>query len=85
MSAVEKNPELERFPQDGDQSAEGALRPLSLDEFIGQKELRENLDTPVHAGVMQRCPLVAVRLRRIRAGVQKNLHDVVVASDHRAD
>ncbi len=44
MSIVaEKNPELERLPQDNEQQAEGALRPLSLEEFIGQKDLRENL------------------------------------------
>ncbi len=41
--AISKNPDLERVQQNDDQSAEGALRPLSLEEFIGQKELRENL------------------------------------------
>jgi len=49
MQSVEKNPELERLPQEEEQSAEGALRPLSLDEFIGQKDLRENLNIFVQA------------------------------------
>lgn len=44
MSEVNvKNPELERLPQEQEKPVEGALRPLSLDEFIGQKDLRENL------------------------------------------
>lgn len=47
--AVEKNSELERAPQEEDKSAEGALRPLSLDEFIGQRDLRENLRVFVNA------------------------------------
>ncbi|MGH1455335.1 MAG: Holliday junction branch migration DNA helicase RuvB [Alphaproteobacteria bacterium] len=47
--SVEKNPELDRLPQDNEPQAEGALRPLSLDEFIGQKELRENLSIFVQA------------------------------------
>ncbi|MGH1376878.1 MAG: Holliday junction branch migration DNA helicase RuvB [Alphaproteobacteria bacterium] len=38
-----KNPELERVPQEQDKVVEGALRPLCLEEFIGQKDLRENL------------------------------------------
>ncbi|MGH1403124.1 MAG: Holliday junction branch migration DNA helicase RuvB [Alphaproteobacteria bacterium] len=41
--AASKNPELERIQQSEEQSSEGALRPLSLEEFIGQKDLRENL------------------------------------------
>lgn len=41
--ALEKNPELERAPQDYEKGEEGALRPLSIDEFIGQESLRENL------------------------------------------
>ena len=47
--ATQKNPELEREQQAGDPSAEGALRPLSLEEFVGQKSLRENLDIFVKA------------------------------------
>lgn len=38
-----KNPELERAPQDYEKGEEGALRPLSIDEFIGQEALRDNL------------------------------------------
>ncbi|PCJ96039.1 MAG: Holliday junction branch migration DNA helicase RuvB [Zetaproteobacteria bacterium] len=46
---LEKNPELEQKQQDGDPAAEGALRPLSLDEFVGQKELCDNLGVFVRA------------------------------------
>ena len=46
---AQKNPELEREQQQGEPSAEGALRPLSLDEFIGQKDLRENLRVFIEA------------------------------------
>ncbi len=38
-----KNPEIKPQPQDFERRDEGALRPLSLDEFIGQQPLRENL------------------------------------------
>lgn len=38
-----KNPDLEGVPQEMEQNDEVALRPLSLDDFTGQKELRENL------------------------------------------
>ncbi len=48
-AALEKNIELEREKIDGEQNTEGALRPLSLDEFIGQKELRENLSVFINA------------------------------------
>ena len=34
-AALEKNPELEKEQQADEPSAEGALRPLSLDDFIG--------------------------------------------------
>jgi Holliday junction DNA helicase RuvB len=40
---LEKNPELESLPQGFEKGEEGALRPLSLDDFTGQKDLRENL------------------------------------------
>lgn len=43
MSEALKNPELEALPQELEKGEEGALRPLSLDEFIGQKALCENL------------------------------------------
>lgn len=41
--ALEKNIDLGSDIQESEQSAEGALRPLSIQEFIGQKDLRENL------------------------------------------
>jgi len=43
MLKTDKNPDLDRLPQDTEKGEEGALRPLSLDEFIGQAGLRENL------------------------------------------
>lgn len=46
---LEKNADLEREPQEFERGEEGALRPLSLDEFIGQKALRENLRIFVQA------------------------------------
>ena len=49
MSELEKNAELDHDTQDGEKPAEGALRPLSLDEFIGQKDLRENLNIFIQA------------------------------------
>lgn len=44
-----KNPELERAPQEFEKGEEGALRPLSIDEFIGQENLRENLQVFIGA------------------------------------
>ncbi len=44
-----KNPDLERAPQSAEKGEEGALRPLSLDEFIGQRPLRENLRVFIEA------------------------------------
>ncbi len=44
-----KNPELEREQKPDEPSSEGALRPLSLDEFIGQPALRENLQVFINA------------------------------------
>lgn len=49
QAVMEKNPELEQEQQEGEPVAEGALRPLSLDEFVGQKDLRENLRIFVQA------------------------------------
>ncbi len=40
---LEKNTNLEGALHEIEQSAEGALRPLSLEEFIGQQDLRDNL------------------------------------------
>lgn len=47
--ATLKNADLDRAPQDFEKGEEGALRPLCLDEFIGQKALRENLRIFVQA------------------------------------
>lgn len=47
--ALTKNADLTRTLQDFEKGEEGALRPLSLDEFIGQKGLRENLRIFVNA------------------------------------
>ena len=49
MSEAAKNPELERAPQEFEKGEEGALRPLSLDEFIGQPGLRDNLRVFIEA------------------------------------
>ena len=46
---LEKNPELETIPQAFEKGEEGALRPLSLDEFIGQQSLCDNLRVFVEA------------------------------------
>ncbi len=48
---AQKNPELDSKPtqKDGEPAAEGALRPLSLSEFIGQEDLRENLQIFINA------------------------------------
>jgi len=40
---MEKNIELEVVPQEFEKGEEGALRPVTLDEFIGQESLRANL------------------------------------------
>lgn len=44
-----KNPELEREAAPPEKGEEGALRPLSLNEFIGQPDLKANLDVFVKA------------------------------------
>lgn len=43
MSGAAKNPVLEKAADVYERGEEGALRPLSLDEFIGQPALRDNL------------------------------------------
>lgn len=43
MSDLAKNTELEREQQPFEKGEEGALRPLALDDFIGQPELKDNL------------------------------------------
>lgn len=47
--AFDKNPELEADPQEMEQGLENPLRPLSLEEFIGQPELRDNLRVFIEA------------------------------------
>ncbi len=44
-----KNPQLNKEQQENEPPIEGALRPLSLDEFIGQKDLCDNLNIFVKA------------------------------------
>jgi len=46
---LEKNPDLDRQPQQFEKGEEGALRPDTLGEFIGQQSLRENLRVFVEA------------------------------------
>ena len=43
------NPELDKLPKDGEKPIEGALRPETLGEFIGQKPLRDNLSVFIKA------------------------------------
>lgn len=49
MSELAKNIDLDREPQELEKGEEGALRPLSLDEFIGQPDLKANLRVFVEA------------------------------------
>jgi len=49
VNELAKNIELERESQPFEKGDEGALRPLSLDEFIGQQALRENLRVFIEA------------------------------------
>lgn len=49
MTEAVKNTHLEREKIETDKSAEGALRPLRLNEFIGQRDLRENLNIFIQA------------------------------------
>jgi len=48
-ASLAKNPDLERAPREYEKGEEGALRPLSLKEFIGQPKLRENLKIFIEA------------------------------------
>ncbi|HRQ61483.1 MAG TPA: Holliday junction branch migration DNA helicase RuvB [Alphaproteobacteria bacterium] len=45
----EKNPELERDARPFEKGEESTLRPLSLDEFVGQESLRANLRVFIEA------------------------------------
>lgn len=49
MSEAIKNENLDAMPHEMEQTLENPLRPLSLDEFIGQPELRENLKVYIEA------------------------------------
>ena len=49
MIEAAKNPDLEREQAPLEKGEEGALRPLSLEEFIGQEDLRANLRVFVEA------------------------------------
>lgn len=49
MEQAQKNQNLEKDAHEFEKGEEGALRPLSLDEFIGQPALRENLRIFVEA------------------------------------
>jgi Holliday junction DNA helicase RuvB len=50
----QKNPDLEAIPQEMEGSDDQALRPLSLEEFIGQEALRENLRVFIEAAKSRR-------------------------------
>ena len=49
MSDVMKNENLDAAPHEMEQTLENPLRPLVLDEFIGQPELRDNLKVYIEA------------------------------------
>lgn len=49
MSEAVKNQNLDAAPHEKEQTLENPLRPLILDEFIGQPELRENLKVYIEA------------------------------------
>lgn len=51
---LERNPEIEAFPQKREMGEEGPLRPQSLKEFIGQKALCENLSVFIKAAKARR-------------------------------
>ncbi len=48
-TSTANNPELEKHSQNGEQPIEGALRPETLVDFIGQKQLRDNLSIFIKA------------------------------------
>jgi Holliday junction DNA helicase RuvB len=49
MSEAVKNVNLDAMPQDTEKGEENPLRPLKLDDFIGQPALRENLKVYIEA------------------------------------
>jgi len=65
-----KNPELEREVQTMEKGEEGALRPLSLDEFIGQPDLKANLDVFIKASKARGDSMDHVLLCRVSGDVR---------------
>jgi Holliday junction DNA helicase RuvB len=53
MTNLSRNENLEAVKLDPDSDAEGSLRPLRLDDFIGQEALRENLKVFVGAATQR--------------------------------
>lgn len=49
MTNLQKNPDLEREKLEGEAGPETSLRPLKLEEFIGQESLRANLRVFIQA------------------------------------
>lgn len=49
MTQLQKNPDLEREKLEGEADPETSLRPLKLEEFIGQESLRGNLRVFIEA------------------------------------
>lgn len=49
MTQLQKNPDLEREKLEGEADPETSLRPLKLEEFIGQEALRSNLRVFIEA------------------------------------
>lgn len=62
MSQVAKDNELSPLPLDTERGEDGALRPQTLEEFIGQKDLRANLKIFVDAAKARRDALDHVLL-----------------------
>ncbi|MBU0800659.1 MAG: Holliday junction branch migration DNA helicase RuvB, partial [Alphaproteobacteria bacterium] len=53
MTNLSRNENLEAVKLDPDKDAEGSLRPLKLDDFIGQEGLRENLKVFIGAAAQR--------------------------------
>ena len=49
MNEVARAPDLESFENEGDQGHDNSLRPLALEDFVGQAALRENLKVYIEA------------------------------------